>query len=184
MRGDVDKPAVRTLLAEHFQSGFGAGENFRVGKHGRDGLYLIQDVRRGGIGNPQDQGARVRRRVLGATQVIDAGAGRVGNRKVVAQVALPVEQRMERQVVKEAMRSHDEMGGRREVALDGRDQLLVELAQVLVGRFQQLPLECAHVFWPETELRQLEAQQLEDAAQRRRRSQLDNLQVAAESRHT
>src|ERR1035441_255607 len=62
MRGDVDKPAVRTLLAEHFQGGFGAGENFRVGKHGRDSLYLIQDVRGGGIGNPQDQGARVRRR--------------------------------------------------------------------------------------------------------------------------
>ena len=37
--------------------------------------------------------------------------------------------------------------------LDGSDQLPVELAQVLVGCLQQLLLECAHVFRPETELR-------------------------------
>ena len=82
----------------------------------------------------------------------------------VAQVALPIEQRVERQVVQEAMRSNDEMGRLFEVARNGRDQLPVELAQVLVGCLQQLLLECAHVFRPEAEFRQLEAQQLEDAA--------------------
>jgi hypothetical protein len=85
---------------------------------------------------------------------------------------------VERQVVQEAVRSDDEMGGP-EVALDGRDQLPVELAQVLVGRFQQLLLEGAHVFRPEAELRQLEAQQLEHAAQRRRRVPARRSSVAA-----
>ena len=137
------------------------------GTNGRDGLNLIQNVRRGGIGNSQDQGARRRRRFLGAAQVVDAGAGRVGNRKAVAQVALPIERRVERQVVKEAVRSDDEMLDRREVARNGRDRLRVELAQVLVGSLQQSLLECAHVLRPEAEFRQLEARQLEDAAQRR-----------------
>ena len=71
-----------------------------------------------------------------------------------------VQQRVERQVVQEIVRRDDQVL-RLQILRDRRDELVVELLQMRVGRLQQLRVERLHVIPAQPEFGELKAEQLQ-----------------------
>src|SRR5574337_1985249 len=136
----MDIAAAGAVQPESLFAGFCIQEESRVGKGSGDGLQFFGDVAGSGLVHPQHDGTFFYRVAFRAAEVVNAGAGGVGDGELVHHEPRAVEQSVEGKVVQEVV-GGDDQAPAGEFGAYGGKQLVVEFAQMLEGGLTHLPGE-------------------------------------------